>query len=219
MRRLAGGMQVFRSRRAWIFSIAILSACFAAGARPAAAQHLQTIIESRGKDFPGVGAGVTALKRDSAGRYYVLAQPPTVISVYGADGGLLLQIPNAKSSGTVIRYAVDIDLSPEGQVYVADRGSNSIDVFERDGTLVTRIPVTAPTSIVALSGGQVAVTSLVSKRLVTILDSRGKLVRSFGDPNDLIENSEKRSLINLGKISGDRRAEFILRSLRCPTAR
>jgi len=194
---------VFRSRRAWIFSIAILSACFAAGPRPAAAQHLQTIIESRGKDFPGVGAGVTALKRDSAGRYYVLAQPPTVISVYGADGGLLLQIPNAKSSGTVIRYAVDIDLSPEGQLYVADRGANCIEVFERDGSLVTRIPVVAPTSIVALSGGQVAVTSLVSKRLVTILDSRGKLVRSFGDPNDLIENSEKQSLINLGKISGD----------------
>jgi len=146
---------------------------------------------------------VTALKRDSTGRYYVLAQPPTVISVYGADGGLLLQFPNAKSGGTAIRYAVDIDLSPEGQLYVADRGANCIDVFERDGSLAGRIPVTAPTSIVALSGGQVAVTNLTSKRLVTILDSRGKLVRSFGDPNDLIENAEKQSLINLGKISGD----------------
>lgn len=194
---------MFRWKWAWTCHIVVLGTCFAASARPASAQRLQTIIESRGKDFPGIGAGVMALKRDSAGRYYVLAKPATEISVYDSDGDFVLQIPNAKSGGAVIRYAVDIDLSPEGLLYVADRGSNCIEVFQRDGTLVTRIAIVAPTSLVALSGGQVAVTSLISKRLVQILDSHGRLIRSFGDPNDLIENIDKQSLINLGKISGD----------------
>lgn len=126
-----------------------------------------------------------------------------MISVYSREGELVQQIPNAKSNGAVIRYAEDFDLSPEGRVYVADRGANCIEVFESDGSLVSRIPVVAPTSLVALSGGQVAVTSFTSKRLVQIFDDHGTLVRSFGEPGDLIDQPQKQSLINLGKISGD----------------
>jgi hypothetical protein len=170
---------------------------------PASAQRLQTVISSRDRVLPAVGAGITALKLDSSGRYYVLAKPNTAIAVYRADGQLIQQIPNAKSNGAVIRYAQDFDLSPEGRIYVADRGANCIEVFEPDGSVVARIPVVAPTSLVALSGGEVAVTSLTSKRLVQIFDNRGNLVRSFGEPGDLIEQPQKQSLINLGKISGD----------------
>ena len=43
----------------------------------------------------------------------------------------------------------------------------------------------APTSVVALSGGQFAVTTLLSKRLVQIMDETGKVVRTFGDPADV----------------------------------
>lgn len=178
-------------------------AVFAAGAVPAAGQRLKTVIESRGKAFPSVGAGVMAIKRDAAGRYYILAKPQTVISVYSRVGEPAGQIPNAKSNGATIRFAVDMDFSPEGQLYVADRGANCILVFALDGTLEGRIPVTAPTSIVALSEGQVAVTSLTSKKLVQILDRHGYVVRSFGDVHDLVEEPEKQTLINLGKISGD----------------
>jgi hypothetical protein len=181
----------------------LLGAWCALSPFPTGGQHLENVIESRGRIFPSVGAGVTAVKRDSAGRYFVLAKPATVISVYNASGELVQQIPNAKSAGASIRYAVDIDLSPEGRLFVADRGANCIEVFEADGSAVARIPVIAPTSIVALSGGEVAVTSLVSKRRVQILDSRGNEVRSFGEPADLVEHPEKQSLINLGKISGD----------------
>lgn len=187
----------------FMFILALRAAWCAISPFPTAAQHLENVIESRGRVFPSVGAGITAVKRDSAGRYYVLAKPATVISVYSSVGDLVLQIPNAQSKGVSIRYAVDIDLSPEGRLFVADRGANCILVFGADGSLVARIPVIAPTSIVALSGGEVAVTSLVSKRLVQILDSRGNEIRSFGEPADLVEHPEKQSLINLGKISGD----------------
>jgi len=197
------GCGVFHRKWLTLFEMAALSLACAALAAPASAQHLETIIESRGKDFPGIGAGVMALKRDSAGRYYILAKPATEIRVYSPEGDLIGQIPNAKSNGAKIVYAVDIDLSPEGQLYVADRGANCIEVFGRDGSVAGRIPVVAPTSIVALSGGQVAVTSMASKRLVQIIDSRGKVVRGFGDVHDLVEDADKQSLINLGKISGD----------------
>lgn len=194
---------MLRRKRLLAINVGLQAVLCAILSFPASAQRLQNVIESRGKVFPSVGAGITALKRDSAGRYYVLAKPATVISVYSSAGDLIQQIPNAKSNGVSIRYAVDIDLSPEGRLFVADRGANCILVFQPDGSQVARIPVAAPTSIVALSGGEVAVTSLVSKRLVQILDSRGNTVRSFGEPADLVEHPEKQSLINLGKISGD----------------
>jgi hypothetical protein len=194
---------VLRRKCRFMLILALLGAWCALSPFPTGGQHLENVIESRGRIFPSVGAGVTAVKRDSAGRYFVLAKPATVISVYNASGELVQQIPNAKSAGASIRYAVDIDLSPEGRLFVADRGANCIEVFEADGSAVARIPVIAPTSIVALSGGEVAVTSLVSKRRVQILDSRGNEVRSFGEPADLVEHPEKQSLINLGKISGD----------------
>jgi hypothetical protein len=176
---------------------------FAGGALPTAGQGLRTVIESRGKAFPGVGAGVTAMKRDSAGRYFILAKPETVISVYDRDGNPIGQIPNAKSNGATIRYAADIDLNPDGQLVVADRGANAILVFAADGSLISRTPVNAPTSVVALSGGQFAVASLTSQRLVQVLDQRGKVVRSFGDSTEVDEQAEKEALKNLGRISGD----------------
>jgi hypothetical protein len=194
---------VLRCKRRCLLWLALLVGLWNASVQSAFAQRLKTVIVSHDRVFPRIGAGITALKRDSGGRYYILAKPHTVIEVYRSDGQLIQQIPNAKSNGAVIRYAEDFDLSPEGRVYVADRGANCIEVFEPDGSLVFRIPVVAPTSLAALSGGQVAVTSLTSKRLVQIFDDRGNLVRSFGEPSDLMEEPQKQSLINLGKISGD----------------
>jgi len=71
-------------------------------ASPAIGQGLRTVIESRDKVFPGVAAGVTAIKRDSAGRYYILSKPATIISVFGPDGSSR-RIPNAKSNAATIR--------------------------------------------------------------------------------------------------------------------
>jgi hypothetical protein len=189
---------------------------------PAGAQGLRTVVEARDRVFTKLGAGVTALKKDSAGRYYVLAKPATEIRVYDPSGNLTGKIPNANSGGAVIRYAVDIDLSPDGLIAVADRGSNAIEVFHTDGSLEVRIPVVAPTSVVALSGGQFAVTSLVSKRLVEVIDQRGRVLRSFGDPSDLgIHLDPHQPLKDLGRIIGDPSGGiyFAFTSLADPTVR
>jgi hypothetical protein len=151
----------------------------------ASAQGLQSTLRAGARVFPSVGPGVAALKRDSAGRYYILARPATTVSLYDAAGRLVGQIPNANSRGVTIHYAVDIDVDSTDRVFVVDRGANAIKIFAADGSPIATIPVNAPTSVVALSGGQFAVTTLLSRRLVQIMDENGKVIRTFGDPADV----------------------------------
>jgi hypothetical protein len=202
-------------------TIAIILVLIAASERPVQGQQFRTTVEARARLFPGIGPGVTALKRDSAGRYYLLSRPPTAILIYDSNQNPAGQIPNANSQSVLIKYAVDIDLGPDGLLYVADRGANAVEIFKLDGTLVARVPVTAPTSLVALSNGQFAVTSLTSDRLVQIRDQRGTLVRSFGDPSEISEDVGKTSIRQWGKISGDSTdgIYFALTSVADPTLR
>jgi len=165
---------------------ALLAICLAIyPAQRVFAQGLQTTLHAGPRVFPSVGPGVAAIKRDSAGRYYILAQPATVISIFDSTGKLVGQIPNARSGGATIHYAVDIDIDSADRLFVVDRGANAVKIFAAGGAMVATIPVNAPTSVVALSGGQFAVTTLVSKRLVQIMDENGKVVRTFGDPADI----------------------------------
>lgn len=192
-----------RRKSSWTGTAIILAIILIGTARPTAGQQFRTIIQARDRAFPSVGPGVTALKRDSSGRYYVLAKPATVIYVYDSNGKPAGTIPNANSAGTTLRFAVDIDLSPDGLLFVADRGANAVDVFKTDGTLTAKVQVVAPTSVVALSDGQFAVTSLVSKRLVQVRDVQGNVVRNFGDPTDVDDLAKGKPTMDMGKIFGD----------------
>lgn len=199
------------SRARWfvVCQVLVIGISLIAFGSPACGQGVQTEIVARGRLLPGVGPGVTALKRDSAGHYYVLAKPASVIRIYDADGKIAGQIPNAHSGAMTIHYAVDFDISPEGKIVVADRGANAIEVFAPDGSPIARVPVNAPTSVVALSGGQFAVTSLTSKRLVQVLDEQGNYVRSFGDPTEVPQGTDKKALADLGRISGDSAGDIL----------
>jgi len=152
--------------------------------------------------FPEIGADVRVIKRDSAGRYYIIAKPASVIWIYSAGGQLLGQIPNSNSGGATIRYAVDLDLDSAGNLYVADRGSNAVDIFRPDGSLAARAPVLAPMSLVALPNGQFAVVTLHSESLVTIHDQKGREVDDFGNPTELGLTAAPDSLLDMGKIYG-----------------
>ena len=200
----------------------VLGLLLASVSQPVKGQQIRSIIEPRARVFPSIGAGVAAMKRDSAGRYYILAKPASVISIYNAEGSPIGKIPNAHSHGATIRYAVDFDLGKDGSLFVADRGANAIEIFGPDGSLTAKVPVTAPTSVVALPGGQFAVTSLVSTHLVQIIDQHGKVIRSFGDPQYITEDeSGNNRVIDWGKITGDSAGGvyFAFTSLPQPTLR
>ena len=201
---------------------AVLGLLLIGMSQPVHAQAIRSVVEPRARVFPSVGPGVMALKRDSAGRYYILAKPPSVISIYDGDGNKIGQIPNPNSNGAVIRYAVDMDLGQDGNLFVADRGANAVEIFNSSGALIAKVPVVAPTSVVALSGGQFAVTSLTSTRLVQIIDERGKVIRSFGDPAYITEDEGGRNrVIDWGRIAGDSAGGvyFAFTSLPQPTLR
>jgi hypothetical protein len=194
---------------------------------PLLAQGLRSVVQPIDRVFPSVGAGVSAIKRDSEGRYYILAKPANHIAIYAANGGRLAEIPPPGSPTTLV-YAMDFDIGPEGIVYVADRGANAVLIFRSDGMLAARIPVFAPTSVVALSGHQFAVASFHAKRLVQIFDDRGTLVRSFGDPADSAPppasgdpTAPKQTPVYLGRIYGDPNGQiyFAFASLADPTFR
>jgi hypothetical protein len=93
--------------------------------------------------FAEIASGVVAMKRDSAGRYYILATPPNVISIFSADGKRIGQVP-AGSETAKIQYAVDFDLDPNGRVLVADRAANAVEIFSPEGSLVTKFQSSLP---------------------------------------------------------------------------
>lgn len=169
----------------------------------AAGQEVSRDLHARSRLFPDVGPGLSELKRGPAGRYYILAAPAGSVAIYSGDGKRIGQIPNANSRGAAIVFAEDIDLDATGRVFVADRGANAIKIFGPDGSPGATIPVPSPTSVEELSGGEFAVTSLRSGRLVSIYDERGKLVRSFGDLSNLIERPDQLPSLHLTRLSGD----------------
>jgi hypothetical protein len=184
------------------WAAAALSVVLAGSFSSTRAQGIENILHSNARLFPEVGPDVRVIKRDSAGRYYILARPASTIWIYSAEGQRLGQIPNSHSGAATIRYAVDIDLDSAGNLYVADRGSNAVEIFHPDGSLAARVPVLAPMSLVALPNGQFAVVTLHSDSLVTIRDQKGNEVDDFGDPTELGLSSTPQSLLDMGKISG-----------------
>ncbi|HUO35315.1 MAG TPA: hypothetical protein VMU43_10020 [Candidatus Acidoferrum sp.] len=194
---------------------------------PVPAQGLGSVIQPNGKLFPSVGPGVSTIKQDSQGRFYILAKPATHVSIYSADGRLLGEIPPTGSSAKIV-FAMDFDLGADGSVLVADRGGNAVFAFRPDGSLAARIPVFAPTSVVALSNHQFAVASFHARRLVDIFNDRGELIRSFGDPADSAapapgddSQTPKNPPMYLGRIFGDPDGQifFAFTSMPDPTFR
>jgi hypothetical protein len=184
------------------------------------AQGFVNAVQSRARVFPEINSGVTAMKRDSAGRYYILATPPNVIWIFSPDGRRIGQIPRAGAETARIQYAVDFDLDSEGFLLVADRAANAVEIFSPDGSLLKSIAVLAPTGVVALPDNQFAVSTLRSKRLVEIRTDQGDLVRSFGDPAQADADPSKQ-LQNLGRVFGDGAGDiyFSFTALPEPTVR
>jgi hypothetical protein len=214
---------MFRRRiiMSWGTSSLILALAALSVPVPTRAQGIESAVLSRARVFPEFNSGVVAMKRDAAGHYYVLATPPNVIWILAADGKRVGQIPAAGSTTAKIQYAVDFDLAPDGRILVADRAANAVEIFSPDGAQLAKIPVFAPTSVVALPNNQFAVSTLRSKRLVEVRSDDGALIRSFGDPADAGMTPDPKQLQNLGKISGDGAGDifFAFTSIPDPTVR
>jgi len=173
-----------------------------AAAAPAAAQS-DIDLEARGRLLPSVGQGVVALRRDAAGRYYVLTERSGAVDLFDANGQPAGKIPATPSKDATILFGVDLDVDGLGRVYVADRAADAIKVFGPDGRFERRINIEGPTAVAALPGGEVAVTNLRSPRLVTVFNAEGRIAREFGDPVDVVDRPELNRYVNIGRLARD----------------
>jgi hypothetical protein len=179
---------------------------------PSAAQTTEPEIRARARVFSEVGAGLIGIKRDGAGHYYVVASPASTVLILSADGKRIGEIPSVTvqvaatqdpKKNPKIVFAADFDVDSGGRVLVADRGANNVKIFASDGSLAGVIPIPAPTSVAALPGDELAVTSLRYRWLMGIYRYAGTLVRAIGDPADFTHGADARHTPDLGRVSSD----------------
>ena len=169
---------------------------------PAAAQA-DIDLDARQRLLPSVGAGVVAMRRDAAGRFYVLTERGGAVDVFDAQGKPAGKIPATPSKAATILFGVDLDLDGFGRIYVADRGADAVKIFSPDGRLERRISIAAPTAVAVLPNSEVAVTNLRSPKLVTVFNAEGRVTREFGDPVEISEKAQLNRYANIGRLARD----------------
>jgi hypothetical protein len=131
------------------------------------------------------------------------------------EAAALLLMPPAQARDAKLVFASDFDVDADGRIYIADRGADAIKIYDSTGALLSMIPVQAPVSVAVLPGGEIAVSNLLSEKLVTVFALRAnpvggastwKVVREFGDPADITSDEAARELnrfVNIGRLTAD----------------
>jgi len=165
---------------------------------------------AKGRVFPNIGPGLRAIRHGPDGKYYLLASPAVGVAVFDSSGKQLRVIDappvkpaTSKVGQPAMGFGEDCDVDPKGDVYVADRGSNLVNLFSPDGKPVRSFPVNAPTSLVALPEGEVAVTSATQIHLITVYGPNGRVVREFGSPESLSEREDLNRYLSIGRLASD----------------
>jgi len=191
-------------------SAAVLLLCLASVLLAGPSSEVDEQLLAKGRVFPNIGPGLRAIRHGADGKYYVLASPTVGVAVFDSTGKPLAVIgaptpePVANKAGqAAIGFGEDCDVDRNGDVYIAYRDSNLIDKFSPDGKTVRSIPVNAPTSLVALPEGEVAVTSATQTHLVTVYGPNGTVVREFGSPESLSEREDVNRYLSIGRLASD----------------
>jgi hypothetical protein len=159
--------------------------------------------------FGPIGPGLRAVRRGADGRTYVLASPSPGLVVYDAKGKQVFTVaetsatPGAKPSTAGITFGEDCDVDAEGHTYIADRGSNMIDIVGPDGTFANSFAAPSPVSIAWLGDGEIAVATLSGDHLVIVYDKRGHETRDFGDPEQISDRDDLNRFLNNGVLATD----------------
>lgn len=191
--------------------LAGVAVCFLLGfAILSAASDVDGDLMAKRRVFPSIGPGFRALRQGPEGKYYLLASPSVGIVIFDSKEKQVSVIgappaaPVANKAGrSAIAFGEDMDVDAHGNLYVADRGYNLINVFSPDGTLQRSIPFNSPVSVAALPEGEVAITAPRGLHLVTVFDANGRLVREFGDPEQLSERDDLNRYASIGRLASD----------------
>jgi len=193
--------------------LAVLCLIFGFSARAAAQVDADMVAKRR--LFAPIGPGLKQIREGADGKIYVLASPSPGLVVYSKEARRLLTmrqaaslpqaaLAEAKASGEVlVQYGEDCDVDPDGTIYVADRASNSIEVYSNDGKHLRTIAVNGPLAVAAMPEGEVAVSTLRQAALVDVFDKNGRLVREFGESEQLTARADLNRFLNIGNLATD----------------
>src|SRR6202795_1921847 len=140
-----------------------------------------------------VGPGFRQIHRGPNGNYYVLTAPAPAVLIYDSSLKLIGQMPSqsaAAAKGAALLYGESFDVDHDGRVVVCDRGANAVKIYSPSGAFVATIPVRTPVSVVFLPGDEFAVTSPDAEHLVTAYDLGGKVVREYGDREEIADRPD-----------------------------
>ena len=192
------------------FLAAAATTCVLALALGSAGSEVDDQLLARRRVFPSIGPGLRALRHGRDGKYYLLASPNVGIAVFDAKEKQLTVIgappasPAADKAGhPPIAFGEDCDVDAQGNLYVADRGYNTVNVFSPAGTLLRSMQFNSPTSLAALPEGEVAVTAPQGLHLVTVFGPTGRVAREFGDPEQLSERNDLNRYVSIGRLASD----------------
>jgi hypothetical protein len=193
--------------------------CLCAAAAACTAAQFEGELTAKQRLFPETGWGLRGVKQ-AGERTYILGSQG--LSVFDAKQHKLLTIGSqpvaavtpaansspAKSAPATASFAEDFDVDDAGLIYVADRATNQIVVYGADGNRLRAFSVTAPLSVAALPGGEVAVSTLQDPHLVLVYDKNGREIRDFGELEEISSRPELNRYLNSGYLSTDARGNI-----------
>ena len=209
------GTENARSSSRWIFrffshATAILALALAAlPVLPARAQEpyqFERDLEARHRLHREIGAGFRQIRRGPNGNYYILTAPAPAILIYDSTGKQAGQVPSASgvsAKGAALVYGESFDVDRAGRVAVCDRGANEVKVYSAAGSLTSSFHISAPVSVVFLPGDEIAVASPEFDHLVTVYDLTGKVVRDYGDREEIGDRADINTQVNFGELGAD----------------
>jgi len=156
--------------------------------------------------YRNVGAGFREIRRGPNGNYYVLTAPAPAVLIYDKSGKSVGQVPSAPAStakGAALVYGESFDVDHDGRVIVCDRGAKAVKIYSPDGTLAASVPMSVPVSVVFLPGDELAVASPVAEHLVTAYDLGGRVVREYGDREEIADRADVNTQVNYGHLVVD----------------
>src|ERR1700680_4289207 len=153
-----------------------------------------------------VGAGFREIRRGPNGNYYVLTAPAPAVQIYDPAGKRVGQVPSPSAAavkGAALVYGESFDVDHERRVVVCDRSAKFVKIYSPSGALAAAIPIPSPVSVVFLPGDEFAVASPDAEHLVTAYDLGGKVVRDYGDREEIADRADVNTQVNFGHLVVD----------------